>query len=92
MSEIDIKNLTQEDFLEMARYVQYLEEQILEKDKDIAELKTYAITLATQRNNAEKRYKNLQLDTITQSQPIVTTINVEGTTIYENPSEQYRLK
>ena len=92
MSEIDIKNLTQEDFLEMARYVQYLEEQILEKDKSIEELKTYAITLATQRNNAEKRYKHLQLDSIAQSQPIVTTINVEGTTIYENPSEQYRLK
>lgn len=92
MSEVDINNLTQEDFLEMARYVQYLEEQLIEKNKSIEELKTYAITLATQRNNAEKRYKNLQLDTLSQSQPIVTTINVEGTTIYENPSEQYRLK
>jgi hypothetical protein len=92
MSEIDINNLNQDDFLEMARYVQYLEEQLVEKDKSIHELKTYAITLATQRNNAEKRYKNLQLDSLSQSQPIVTTISVEGTTIHENPSEQYRLK
>lgn len=33
MSEIDINNLNQDDFLEMARYVQYLEEQLVEKDK-----------------------------------------------------------
>ena len=92
MSEIDINNLTQDDFFEMARYVRYLEEQIVEKDNSIQELKTYAITLATQRNNAERRYKNLQLDTLSKSQPVVTTINVESTTIYENPSEQYRLK
>lgn len=92
MSEIDINNLTQDDFFEMARYVRYLEEQIVEKDNTIQELKTYAITLATQRNNAERRYKNLQLDTLSKSQPVVTTINVESTTIYENPSEQYRLK
>jgi hypothetical protein len=90
--EIDINNLKQEDFLEMARYVQHLEGELIQKDKDIAELKTYAITLATQRNNAEKRYKELRLEKLVSQQPITTTITVEGNTIYENPSEQYRLK
>jgi hypothetical protein len=90
--EIDINNLKQEDFLEMARYVQHLEGELIQKDKDIAELKTYAITLATQRNNAEKRYKDLKMETLVSQQPVVTTINVESTTVYENPSEQYRLK
>lgn len=90
--EIDINNLKQEDFLEMARYIQHLEGELIQKDKDIAELKTYAITLATQRNNAEKRYKDLRLEKLVSQQPITTTITVEGNTIYENPSEQYRLK
>jgi hypothetical protein len=90
--EIDINNLKQEDFLEMARYVQHLEGELIQKDKDIAELKTYAITLATQRNNAEKRYKDLKMESLVSQQPVVTTINVESTTINENPSEQYRLK
>jgi hypothetical protein len=90
--DIDINNLTQNDFLELARYVQHLEGELIQKDKDIAELKTYAITLATQRNNAEKRYKDLKMETLVSQQPVVTTINVESTTVYENPSEQYRLK
>lgn len=90
--EIDINNLKQEDFLELARYVQHLEGELIQKDKDIAELKTYAITLATQRNNAEKRYKELRLEKLVSQQPITTTITVEGNTVYENPSEQYRLK
>lgn len=90
--EIDINNLKQEDFLEMARYVQHLEGELIQKDKDIAELKTYAITLATQRNNAERRYKDLKMESLVSQQPVVTTINVESTTVYENPSEQYRLK
>jgi hypothetical protein len=90
--EIDINNLKQEDFLEMARYVQHLESELMQRDKDIEQLKTYAITLATQRNNAEKRYKDLKMETLVSQQPVVTTINVESTTVYENPSEQYRLK
>lgn len=90
--DIDINNLKQEDFLEMARYVQHLESELIQRDKDIEQLKTYAITLATQRNNAERRYKTLKLETLVSQQPVVTTINVESTTIHENPSEQYRLK
>jgi hypothetical protein len=90
--EIDINNLKQEDFLELARYVQHLESELMQRDKDIEQLKTYAITLATQRNNAEKRYKDLKMETLVSQQPVVTTINVESTTVYENPSEQYRLK
>ena len=90
--EIDINNLKQEDFLEMARYVQHLEGELIQKDKDIEQLKTYAITLATQRNNAERRYKDLKMESLVSQQPVVTTINVESTTVYENPSEQYRLK
>jgi septal ring factor EnvC (AmiA/AmiB activator) len=87
------RELTQEDILEMARYIQHLEGIVKNQQEQIEQLKTYAITLATQRNNAEKRYKGLQTEVIQAQQPFVTTINIDGETVMvENPSEQYREK
>lgn len=54
--EVDLENLKKEDFLEMAKYIQHLEGLIdvaLEKEK---ELKAYAVTLSTQRNQEHQRY------------------------------------
>jgi len=87
------RELTQEDIMEMARYIQHLEGIVKNQQEQIEQLKTYAITLATQRNNAEKRFKGLQTEVIAAQQPMVTTINIDGQTVtIENPSEQYREK
>ena len=83
--------ITEEDVMEMARYIQHLEGLVRNQADQIEQLKTYAITLATQRNNAEKRYKGLQTEVIQAQQPFITTINIDGETVtMENPSEQYR--
>jgi hypothetical protein len=50
--EVDLNNLTKEDFLEMARYIQHLEEQL-------EGAKTAGLTLMTQRNNLQKKYNLL---------------------------------
>ena len=85
------RELTQDDIMEMARYIQHLEGITRHQAEQIEQLKTYTITLATQRNNAEKRYKGLQTEVIEAQQPIKTTINIDGVTVVmENPSEQYR--
>jgi septal ring factor EnvC (AmiA/AmiB activator) len=85
------RELTQEDIMEMARYIQHLEGINKHQAEQIEQLKTYAITLATQRNNAEKRYKGLQTEVIEAQQPFTTTINIDGDIVQmENPSEQYR--
>jgi hypothetical protein len=47
-----LNNLTKEDFLEMARYIQHLEEQL-------EGAKTAGLTLMTQRNNLQKKYNLL---------------------------------
>lgn len=83
--------ITEEDVMEMARYIQHLEGITKHQAEQIEQLKTYAITLATQRNNAEKRYKGLQTEVVQAQQPFITTINIDGETVMmENPSEQYR--
>jgi hypothetical protein len=79
--QIDLDNLTKEDFIEMAKYVHSMELQV-------QELKTYCITLATQRNSAEKKINEINESIYS---PVVynTTIDTEIELI--NP-EQYRVK
>lgn len=85
--EIDLENLTKEDFLELARYAHALEEQV-------AELKATAITLATQRNNENKKVKLLTEELARKQNtidvtPIPATLEIYGD--LTNP-EQYRVK
>ena len=83
---MDIDNLTQEDFIEMAKYVSYLEQQV-------EELKGYCITLKTQRVNADNKVKQLQtmLSTVQTIQSKPTSIKLNDDIILVNP-EQYREK
>jgi hypothetical protein len=79
---MDIDNLTQEDFIEMAKYVSYLEQQV-------EELKGYCITLKTQRVNADNKVKQLQtMLSVTQT---TTPVKLNDDFTLVNP-EQYREK
>jgi hypothetical protein len=82
--EVDLNNLTKEDFMEMARYIQHLEEQL-------EGAKTTGIALVGQRNVLQKKVE--QLTFMLQRGVRETPVNVVLDTEYDlvNP-EQYRIK
>lgn len=92
---VDLENLKKEDFLEMAKYIQHLEgllDAAAEKQK---ELKAYAITLSTQRNQEHQRYLEYKaLYDRTQVGVINVTPQQAKLDIYTNLTnpEQYREK
>jgi hypothetical protein len=83
---MDLDNLTQEDFIEMAKYVSYLEQQV-------EDLKGYCITLKTQRVSADNKVRQLQsmLSTVQNIQSTPTPIKLNDDITLVNP-EQYREK
>lgn len=79
--QIDLDNLTKEDFIEMAKYVHSMELQV-------QELKAYCITLATQRNSAEKKINEINASIY---EPLVYNTAIDTEIELINP-EQYRVK
>jgi hypothetical protein len=82
--EVDLNNLTKEDFLEMARYIQHLEEQL-------EGAKTTGIAVLGQRNILQKKYDQLLFmmrNNVTEK-PVNTVLDVDFDMV--NP-EQYRIK
>ena len=82
--EVDLNNLTKEDFLEMAKYIQHLEEQL-------EGAKTTGIAVLGQRNILQKKYDQLLFmmrNNVTEK-PVNTVLDVDFDMI--NP-EQYREK
>jgi hypothetical protein len=82
--EVDLDNLTKEDFLEMARYIQHLEEQL-------EGAKTTGIAVLGQRNILQKKYDQLLFmmrNNVTEK-PVNTVLDVDFDMV--NP-EQYREK
>jgi hypothetical protein len=82
--DVDLDNLTREDFMEMARYIQHLEEQL-------EGAKTTGIALVGQRNILQKKVE--QLTFMLQRGVRETPVNTVMDTDYDlvNP-EQYRIK
>jgi hypothetical protein len=82
--EVDLNNLTKEDFMEMARYIQHLEEQL-------EGAKTTGIAIVGQRNILQKKVE--QLTFMLQRGVRETPVNTVMDTDYDlvNP-EQYRIK
>jgi len=82
--EVDLNNLTKEDFMEMARYIQHLEEQL-------EGAKSTGIAVLGQRNILQKKYDQLLFmmrNNVTEK-PVNTVLDVDFDMI--NP-EQYREK
>ena len=82
--EVDLDNLTREDFMEMARYIQHLEEQL-------EGAKTTGIALVGQRNVLQKKVEQLtfMLQRGVRETPVNTVIDTDFDLV--NP-EQYRIK
>ena len=81
---IDLENLTKEDFLEMARYVHSVELQN-------QELKANSIALATQRNNLQMRVNTLEKELYKPITNVPTKAKLTDDLDLVNP-EQYRQK
>ena len=82
--EVDLNNLTKEDFLEMARYIQYLEEQL-------EGAKATGIAVLGQRNILQKKYDQLvfMIKNNVTEKPVNTVLDTDFDLV--NP-EQYRIK
>jgi hypothetical protein len=77
-NEVDINNLTQQDFMEMATYVAMSEKKNVELLEELKKTKAYLTATIQQRNSAEIRYQNL-LAQQTQTVPLteVTVMNTQ---------------
>ena len=82
--EVYLNNLTKEDFLEMARYIQHLEEQL-------EGAKATGIAVLGQRNILQKKYDQLvfMIKNNVTEKPVNTVLDTDFDLI--NP-EQYREK
>ena len=82
--EVDLDNLTREDFMEMARYIQHLEEKL-------EGAQTTGIALVGQRNILQKKVEQLtfMLQRGVRETPVNTVIDTDYDLV--NP-EQYRIK
>ena len=82
--EVDLNNLTKDDFLEMARYINHLELQI-------DALKVQNVALVQQRANAEKRFKSAVINASVKATPVQTSLKLNDDVSLVNP-EQYKIK
>jgi hypothetical protein len=82
--EVDLNNLTKEDFMQMAEYIQHLEEQL-------EGAKATGIAVLGQRNILQKKYDQLlfMMRNNVSEKPINTVLDVDFDLV--NP-EQYREK
>ena len=82
--EVDLNNLTKDDFMEMARYIQHLEEQL-------DGLKATALAVVGQRDNLQKKVNQLTFMLNKGVKETVTNSVLDIDFDLVNP-EQYREK
>jgi arginine deiminase len=77
--ELDLDNLTKEDFMEMATYVAHVERERVAMFEELKKTKAYLSATLQQRNSAEMKYKALLEQKTEQIIPIseITVINTE---------------
>jgi hypothetical protein len=67
-NELDLDNLTKEDFMEMATYVAHVEKERVKMFDELKKTKAYLTATIQQRNSAEMKYQALLEQ---KTQPIV---------------------
>ena len=77
-NEVDINNLTQQDFMEMATYVAMSEKKNVELLEELKKHKAYLTAAIQQRNSAEMKYQAL-LEQRTQPIVPITEVTVVNT-------------
>ena len=73
-NQVDINNLTQQDFMEMATYVAMSEKKNVELLEELKKTKAYLTATIQQRNSAEARYQELLAQKTVNTIPITETL------------------
>lgn len=96
--KIDLENLTQDDFLEMAKYVAYMENQNNILVEQLREAKAMLTATVQQRNSLNIRLQQLineKANTIdikqVQNAEIVTNVDLTNPEMYRVPSHRLGL-
>jgi hypothetical protein len=78
-NELDLDNLTKDDFMQMATYVAMSEKKNVELLEELKKTKAYLTATIQQRNSAEIKYQNLLAQQGAPTIPLteVTVINTE---------------
>jgi hypothetical protein len=84
-NEVDLNNLTQQDFMEMATYVAMSEKKNVELLEELKKHKAYLTATIQQRNSAEARYQALLAERSVNTIPITETIVMNSELI--NPEQ-----
>ena len=79
-NELDLDNLTKEDFMEMATYVAHVERERVTMFEELKKTKAYLTATLQQRNSAEMKYKAL-LEQKTQPIVPITEVTVINTAL-----------
>ena len=72
--QIDLDNLTKQDFMEMATYVAMSEKKNVELLEELKKTKAYLTATIQQRNSAEIRYQELLAQKSVNMIPITETV------------------
>ena len=72
--ELDLDNLTKEDFMEMATYVAHVERERVTMFEELKKTKAYLTATIQQRNSAEMKYQELLAQKSVNTIPITETV------------------
>jgi hypothetical protein len=73
-NELDLDNLTKDDFMQMAEYVAHVEKQRVTMFEELKKTKAYLTATIQQRNSAEMKYQALLAEKSVHTIPITETI------------------
>jgi hypothetical protein len=73
-NELDLDNLTKEDFMQMATYVAHVERERVTMFEELKKTKAYLTATIQQRNSAEIKYQNLLEQTNQPTIPITDAV------------------
>jgi hypothetical protein len=73
-NELDLDNLTKQDFMEMATYVAMSEKKNVELLEELKKTKAYLTATIQQRNSAEIKYQELLAQKSVNMIPITETV------------------
>ena len=78
-NELDLDNLTKDDFMQMAEYVAHVERERVTMFEELKKTKAYLTATIQQRNSAEIKYQNLLAQQNAPTIPLteVTVMNTE---------------
>ena len=91
--QLDLENLTKEDFMQMAEYVAHVEAVNAKLLEDLREAKSYLSATIQQRNSAEAKLRNvldMRMNTVPLTTEVIKTEIISAIDLM-NP-EQYREK